>query len=98
MEPKKIGDISSSAYTRVGEISKEKIKKELSRLSEKKAEDQVELSLIAKKISEYVKIIEKMPGVREDKINEIKEKLASGGYKSKKILEETAKKILQDIL
>lgn len=98
MESKKIGDVSSSLYTKVGEISREKIKKELTKLSESKVKDEFELSSIARRISEYVKIIESMPGIREDKIKEIKEKLASGEYKSKQVLEETAKKIVDDIL
>jgi len=98
MEPRKIGEVSPSAHPALKEVTREELKKRLLRLSEKQGKDRVDLSAEAKKISEYVEIIKKMPEVREDKIREVEKKLAAKEYESREVLEETLKKIIEEIL
>jgi len=98
MEPKKVGEMPSSAHPEIKEITRDKIKKHLSKLSREGLKDEVDLSTEAKKISEYVEIIKRMPDIRKDKIREVEKKLASGEYDSKQVLEETLRKIIEEIL
>jgi len=98
MEPREIGEASSSHYPQVKQISKAEVKKKLLGLSEKQKEDKIDLSSQAKKISEYLEIIKKMPDVREEKIKEVEKGLAAGEYNSKEILEKILEKIIKEIL
>ncbi len=98
MESRKIQDTSVSSHSSIQKIDRGEFKRKLVRLSEKIKSDQIDLSAEAKKVSEYVKIIKNMPDVREDKIQEVERKIASGAYESKEVLEETLQKIIKEIL
>lgn len=98
MEPRKIGETPPSAHPALKEVSKEELKKQLLRLAEKHRKDRIDLSAQAKKISQWVEIIKKLPQVREDKIREVEKKLSTKEYESREVLEETLKKIIEEIL
>jgi len=98
MESRKIDGSFPSANTHIKQITKEKIRKHLLKLSGKQGKDVVDLSVEAKKISEYIQIIKKMPEVREDRIKEVERKLSAGEYDSKEVLEKALKKLMNEIL
>lgn len=96
MEPRKIGEVSSFTRPDIEGVTKEELKKQFLKLWEKGGKDKIELSAEAKKISEYVEIIKKMPEVRKDKIKEVERKLVTGEYESEEVLIETLKRIIQE--
>lgn len=74
-----------------------KTKKTNSKLS---SNDNVSLSNEAKKASEissYIEMVNSSPDVREDRIAEIKEKLANNAYSSEQITEQLADRIAQSL-
>jgi len=57
----------------------------------------VSISTEARKAEEglaYVRMLREMPDLREEKVEEIRRKIASGGYPDSDVLEETTKKML----
>lgn len=98
MESRKIQDTSISSHPSIPKINKGEFKKKLVELSEKIKSDKIDLSSEAKKVSEYVQIIKNMPDIRKDKIKEVEKNLVSGVYESKEVLQETLKKIIEEIL
>ncbi len=60
-------------------------------------EDKINLSRDCKKIKEnqrYIDIVKKAPDVRQDKINEVREKIKAGNYFESVDLEEVAERIM----
>jgi anti-sigma28 factor (negative regulator of flagellin synthesis) len=47
------------------------------------------------KIAQYVKIVKEMPGIRDDKVAEAKQKLASGEYSQPEMAEKIAERLLE---
>ena len=76
----------------------EEVKSQTHKLHHKEKKDKIDISPEAKKISKYIEMIKNMPEVREEKIKAIEGKLARGEYKSEKIIEETIKRLTQEIL
>jgi len=76
----------------------EEAKNQTRKLHRKEKKDKIDISPEAKRISKYIKMIKNMPEIREEKIKEIEEKIVRGEYKSEKIIEETIKKLTQNIL
>lgn len=67
------------------------------KLSEKEKKDSLVVSAETKKIYEYVEMIKRMPGVREEKVKAVKEKIVKGEYQSAETMEEVVEKILKDL-
>lgn len=67
------------------------------KLSEKEKKDSLVVSAETKKIYEYIEMIKRMPGVREEKVRIVKEKIVKGEYQSAETMEEVVEKILKDL-
>lgn len=96
MKPEEIGE--SASHRHIKGVDKNELKKKLARFSEKQKKDKIDLSSEAQRVSEYIKLVKQIPGIREEKVREVEQKLAAGEYESEEILEKTLKKMLEDTL
>lgn len=80
------------AYNKISQVYQTNVTKKTTKTAGSSAADQVQISRIGKDYQVAKKAVNDVPDVREDKVNEIKERMKSGTYNVS--AEEIANKIV----